>query len=180
MSDSYSKVTCPNCGVNIEYPTDYQLASVPCPNCSKIVPLSGKKDVATPPSPPTQATPPSKPPEPPARMKRDTIAIVITITCATVVLALMLKRPVAWEYRMDVQEGPSANNSGENRFAGHLMDYAGDSGWELVAAWPIAGETKKIGVLFKRPCAKKSDAELERDGKYAIEEIIRMREKERK
>jgi hypothetical protein len=59
MSDSYSKVTCPKCGVNIEYPADYQLASVPCPKCSEIVPLFGEKDGAAPLRPPETPAPAS-------------------------------------------------------------------------------------------------------------------------
>jgi predicted RNA-binding Zn-ribbon protein involved in translation (DUF1610 family) len=39
MSDGYSKVTCPNCGVHIEYPSDTEFTSFPCPECSARVPL---------------------------------------------------------------------------------------------------------------------------------------------
>lgn len=49
MSEAFSKVTCPHCGQHIEYGPDYQLASIPCPTCSEIVPLFMQKDEAKPP-----------------------------------------------------------------------------------------------------------------------------------
>jgi endogenous inhibitor of DNA gyrase (YacG/DUF329 family) len=45
MSDDYSKVTCPHCGQSIEYPTDSDAPSIPCPACSQTVPLREKQRV---------------------------------------------------------------------------------------------------------------------------------------
>ncbi len=94
MSDNYSKVTCPNCGVNIEYPADYQLASIPCPRCSEIVPLYGERKEALPPRPPeTPTTLPATPPAVGGSGNRNVMLAAVFAIVGLILLAVGYSAP---------------------------------------------------------------------------------------
>ena len=171
-----AKCRCIVCNEHLEFDEANAGAKITCPHCRMETVLYVPMGTVE----PTRQSGPTQP-ERPARLKLDTIAIVLAIACATTVLSLVIGHPSrsAWEYKTDVSYGPS-DFYADNDFAGSLLNYAGNSGWEIVAAWPKPGEPDKMCLVEKRRCAEKSDERLSREGDDAIKRMHESRDARRK